>query len=171
MKTFMKRHLNHVLKTHFNIKHFFLIASICLLSCKAQKSANSTVGEHIDGLTLIEHQNFTNIDSFKTRVIRDTKTLGKFYKQINKTRKPGLPVPMVDFSKDMLILVCLGEQHGEKTIQLSKLKETDQEMFIALDVQNISIEEEISIQPVYFPFYLYKMPLVDKAVVFQKIEE
>jgi len=170
MKTFMKRHLNHVLKTHFNIKYFFLIASICLLSCKAQKPESSTVGEHIDGLTLIEHQNFTNIDSFGTRVIRDTKTLGKFYKQINKTRKPRLSVPMVDFSKEMLILVCLGEQHGEKTTVLSKLKETDQEMLIAIEVHNVS-EEEMSIQPIYFPFYLYKMPLVDKTVVFQKIEE
>ena len=170
MKTFMKRHLNHVLKTHFNIKYFLLIASICLLSCKAQKPESSTVGEQIDGLTLIEHQNFTNIDSFETRVIRDTKTLGKFYKQINKTRKPGLPVPVVDFSKEMLILVCLGEQHGEKTTVLSKLKETDQEMLIAIEVHNVS-KEEMAIQPIYFPFYLYKMPLVDKTVVFQKIEE
>ena len=170
MKTFMKRHLNHVLKTHFNIKYFLLIASICLLSCKAQKPESSTVGEQIDGLTLIEHQNFTNIDSFETRVIRDTKTLGKFYKQINKTRKPGLPVPVVDFSKEMLILVCLGEQHGEKTTVLSKLKETDQEMLIAIEVHNVS-KEEMSRQPIYFPFYLYKMPLVDKTVVFQKIEE
>lgn len=170
MKTFMKRHLNHVLKTHFNIKYFFLIASICLLSCKAQKPESSTVGEQIDGLTLIEHQNFTNIDSFETRVIRDMKTLGKFYRQINKTRKPGLPLPVVDFSKEMLVLVCLGEQHGEKTTVLSKLKETGQEMLIAIEVHNVS-KEEMSILPIYFPFYLYKMPLVDKTVAFQKIEE
>jgi hypothetical protein len=141
-----------------------------LLSCNAQKPTGSAVGEHIDGLALIEHQNFTNIDSFQTRVIRDTKTLGKFYRQINRTRKPGLPVPMVDFSKDVLILVCLGEQHGEKTIQLSKLKETDQEMLIALDVRNISTEEEISIRPIYFPFYLYKVPLVDKTIIFQRFD-
>ena len=70
----------------------------------------------------------------------------------------------------MLILVCLGEQHGENTTVLSKLKETDQEMLIAIEVHNVS-KEEMSIQPIYFPFYLYKMPLVDKTVVFQKIEE
>ena len=121
-------------------------------------------------MELVDHDNFTNIDSFATHVIRDTKTLGKFYKQINKTRKPGLPVPMVDFSKDILILVCLGEQHGEKTIQLSKLEETDQEMLIALDVRNVSTEEEISIQPVYFPFYLYKIPLVEKTLIFHRVD-
>ncbi|MCR9228303.1 MAG: hypothetical protein NXH90_12865 [Flavobacteriaceae bacterium] len=164
----MTRLLNHDLKTHFSIRYIFVITLICLLSCKAQKQGNSPVGEHIDGLSLIEQQNFTDIDSFETRVIRDTKSLNKFYSQINKTRKPGLPVPMVDFSKDMLVLVGLGEQQGEKTAVLSKIKETDQEMLIAIEVRNVS-EEEMSIQPVYFPIYLYKMPLVDKTLIFQRV--
>lgn len=142
---------------------------VCLVSCKAQNQGASPVGENIEGLALIENQNFTNIDSFETRVIRDTKSLNKFYSQINKTRKPGLPVPMVDFSKDMLVLVCLGEQQGEKTTVLSKLKETDQEMSIAIEVHNVS-EEDMSIQPIYFPIYLYKMPLVDKSLYFQRID-
>lgn len=169
MKTFMTKHLNHDLKIHFSIKYLFAIAMVCLLSCKAQNQGASPVGENIEGLTLIEYQNFTNIDSFETRVIKDTKTLGKLYRQINKTRKPGLPVPMVDFSKDMLIVVCLGEQHGEKTTVLSKLKETDQEMLIAIEAHNVS-EKEMPSQPVYFPFYLFKMPLVGKKIVFQQVD-
>ncbi|HKL90745.1 MAG TPA: hypothetical protein VJ880_06160, partial [Allomuricauda sp.] len=70
----------------------------CLLSCKAQKEDAASVGEEIEDLVLVDHDNFINIDSFETRVIRDAKSLRKFYAQINQTRKPGLPVPMVDFS-------------------------------------------------------------------------
>ncbi len=129
------------------------------------------MGEEIEGMVLVDHHSFINIDSFETRVIRDAKSLQKFYRQINKTRKPGLPVPVVDFSKELVILVCLGEQQGEKTPALSKLKETDNDVSIAVELLGAQQEETIAAQPVYFPFYLYKMPLVDKNITFQKIDQ
>jgi len=119
----------------------------------------------------VDQDDFINIDSFETRVIRDTKSLNKFYKEINKTRKPGLPTPTVDFSRDMLVLVCLGEQKGKKNPVLSKLKETDEEISVAVEIVGNDENEEIKDSSTYFPFYLYKMPLVDKTVAFQKIEE
>jgi hypothetical protein len=124
----------------------------------------------MEDMVLLAHEDFTNIDAFETRVIRDAKSLNKFYREINKTRKPGLPVPMVDFSKDMLVLVCLGEQKGEKNLVLSKLTETDQGMTIAVEVLEKVKDGEIAVQPMYFPFYLYKMPLVDKDLTFQRID-
>lgn len=124
----------------------------------------------MEDMVLLDHEDFTNIDAFETRVIRDAKSLNKFYREINKTRKPGLPVPMVDFSKDMLVLVCLGEQKGEKNLVLSKLKETDQEISIALEVLEKQNTETITVQPIYFPFYLYKLPLVDKPLTFQRVD-
>lgn len=124
----------------------------------------------MEDMVLLAHEDFTNIDAFETRVIRDAKSLNKFYGEINKTRKPGLPVPMVDFSKDMLVLVCLGEQKGEKKLVLSKLTETDQGMTIAVEVLEKEKDGEIVVQPMYFPFYLYKMPLVDKDLTFQRID-
>ncbi len=124
----------------------------------------------MEDMVLLAHEDFTNIDAFETRVIRDAKSLNKFYGEINKTRKPGLPVPMVDFSKDMLVLVCLGEQKGEKKLVLSKLTETDQGMTIAVEVLEKEKDGEIAVQPMYFPFYLYKMPLVDKDLTFQRID-
>ena len=124
----------------------------------------------MEDMALLAHEDFTNIDAFETRVIRDAKSLNKFYREINRTRKPGLPVPMVDFSKDMLVLVCLGEQKGEKNLVLSKLKETDQGMTIAVEVLEKVKDGEIAVQPMYFPFYLYKMPLLDKDLTFQRID-
>jgi len=124
----------------------------------------------MEDMVLLDHDDFTNIDSFETRVIRDAKSLNKFYREINKTRKPGLPVPMVDFSKDMLVLICLGEQKGEKTPVLSKLKETDQGVTIALEVLEKKQDGKITVQPIYFPFYLYKLPLVDKPLTFQRVD-
>ncbi|WP_127140780.1 hypothetical protein [Flagellimonas marinaquae] len=153
------------------MRHLFLIALIGLISCKAQKEAHSTMGDAIEGLVLLDHDNFTTIDTFQIREIRDFKTLNKFYREINKTRKPGLPVPMVDFTKDMLVLVCLGEQQGKKEVALSQLRQNETETWIAVDVWDVQQEEGVSIQPMYFPFYLYKMPLVDKTLHFQRVEK
>lgn len=167
----MKKHINHGLKILFSIKYLYLIAIVCLLSCKAQKEGHTPVGESMEGMVLLDHDDFTSIDSFETRVIRDVKSLNKFYREINKTRKPGLPVPMVDFSKEMLILICLGEQQGEKSPVLSKLKETDQEITIALEVLEKENKEGTKVQSVHFPFYLYKLPLVDKPLTFQRVDD
>ena len=120
---------------------------------------------------MVDHDDFTNIDSFETRVILDAKSLNKFYREINKTRKPGLPVPIVDFSKEMVVLICLGEQKGKKRPMLSKLKETDNEVSIAVEIIKEKQQKELTVQSAYFPFYLFKMPLVDKTITFQKIDK
>ena len=122
-------------------------------------------------MVLVDHDNFTNIDSFETRVIRDAKSLRKFYSQINQTRKPGLPVPMVDFSQHILVLVCLGEQQGETVPLISKLKETEVELTMAVELSKKSSKGDMSNQMVYFPFYLYKLPLVDKTITFQRVDQ
>jgi hypothetical protein len=153
------------------LRYLFLIMLLGLISCKAQKENNSLTGEAIDGLVLLDHDDFTNIDTFQTREIRDTKTLNKFYREINKTRKPGLPVPNVDFTKDMLVLVYLGGQQGKKEVALSRLRQTKTELWIAIDVWEEEQEGAVTIQPMYYPFYLYKMPLVDKSLHFQKVEK
>ncbi|MEC7770196.1 MAG: hypothetical protein VX798_03380 [Bacteroidota bacterium] len=151
------------------IRSLLFISFVCLFSCKAQKDGDSPVGEQIADMVLVDHDDFSNIEVYETRVIRDSKSLRKFYTEINKTRKPGLPVPIIDFSKEMVVLVCLGEQRGKKTARLSKLKETDNEVSIAVEILDEEQEGEITIQPLYFPFYLYKMPLIDKTIAFQKV--
>ena len=67
------------------------------------------MGEKMENLVLADFDSFSNVEVYETTVIKDAKSLSKFYAGINKTRKPGLPVPIVDFSKEMAILVCLGE--------------------------------------------------------------
>lgn len=142
---------------------------ILMCSCKAQKEPQNETGDTIENLILLAHDNYSNISEYQTQIIRDQKTLQKFYSQVNKTRKPGLPVPMVDFSKEMLVLVCLGEQRSEENVAISKVMESDQEMVLKVKVLEETAQGEISIQPMYYPFYLYKMPLVGKTVTFQDI--
>ncbi|RUA12048.1 MAG: hypothetical protein DSY83_15450 [Flavobacteriia bacterium] len=144
------------------MKRFLFLTCICLLSCNAQKN----MGEEIEDLVLVEQDGYSGIEVFEAKEIRETKSLNRFYSQINKTRKPGLPVPMIDFSQEMLLLICLGEQQGKPSVQLSKIKETGAKIFIGV-VLEIKEQDPLATQT---PFYLYKMPLTDKTIVFQLVD-
>ncbi|BDW93796.1 hypothetical protein LCL86_12435 [Muricauda ruestringensis] len=152
------------------IKYIYLIAVVCLFSCKAQKEGHSPVGERLEHMELVDFDNHSNIAYYENTIITDNKSLRKYYSQINKTRKPGLPLPILDFSSEMAIIICLGEQNNVRKPVLSKLKESDQAITIAVELIAEEKEDKIGKQPITYPFYLYKMPLVDKAVVFQKID-
>ncbi|SDR00608.1 hypothetical protein SAMN05216294_3105 [Flagellimonas zhangzhouensis] len=152
------------------MRSFGFLLMILVFSCKAQKEPQNKTGDEIENFALLAHDDYSNISEYQTQIIRDQKSLQKFYSQVNKTRKPGLPVPMVDFSKDMLILVCLGEQHSHKNVVISKAKESNEEIVLKVKVLEETAQGDISIQPMYYPFYLYKMPLVDKNFTLQNIE-
>jgi hypothetical protein len=99
--------------------------------------------------------------------------LESFYSQINRTRKPGLPVPEVDFEREMVLLVILGEQAGEKTVTLSTIEETALEVTLIVEIGEDPAAYQDSgpgARPILQPFYLYKMPLIDKRVNFLKLD-
>src|SRR5690606_16214245 len=119
----------------------------------------------IEGLVLLEEVGYSGMEEYRAEVIRDAKSLGKVYAQINKTRKPGLPVPIVDFSKEMVIMVGLGNQNGDKVI-LSKAGENDDEIII--NVQIMGADDAVRQQPIPQTVYLYKLPITEKTVHFIK---
>lgn len=143
-----------------------VLLTFCLFSCKAQKEL---AGEKMKDLELVVQDGYSGIMEYETMVIQDTKSLNKFYSQVNKTRKPGLPVPMVDFSREMVIVVCLGEQKGERMPLLSKINETEEELTLAVELTDPEKTDTTQNQAISYPFFLYKMPLSPKAIGFQKI--
>lgn len=141
----------------------YLLMLIGLLSCKAQ----SLYGEKMEDLVLVAHDGYSGIPEYETKVIQDTKSLNKFYAQINKTRKPGLPVPIIDFSTETVLVVCLGELQGEKEPLLSRIQQTEDELLMAIELSAPAKKGES--QAVSHPFYLYKMPHTSKEIYFKKV--
>jgi hypothetical protein len=143
-----------------------LLLASCLLSCKAQQKM---AGEEMENLVLVESDGYSGIAEYEVMLIKDTKSLNKFYSQVNKTRKPGLPVPMLDFTKEMAIVVCLGEQKGERVPYLSQLSETEEERTIAIELPDLEQSANQTQLPTSYPFYVYKLPISSKAINFQKV--
>ena len=120
-------------------------------------------------MVLIAQDAYSGIMEYQKMVIRDTKSLNKFYSQINKTRKPGLPVPMVDFTTEMVVVLCMGEQRGKRVPQLSKSGETEDKVLLTIELPSLDKQDKKEILPVSYPFYLYKMPYSSKNIDFQKL--
>ena len=90
-----------------------ILILLAMMNCKSQKTdqaANDLKGQTSPGLTLLMSDNYGGTEHEEIQVIRSQGALDKFFIQINKTRKPGLTPPKVDFKKDMVIVYCSGKK-------------------------------------------------------------
>lgn len=163
----MKKHIRPVLTLPIDMRIFLVSLLLVCLSCKSQKKGNLNNEEKVqmEKPILVMEDSFSNIDSSQISIITDQKALQKFFVQVNKTRKPGLPVPEVDFSKEMLILICAGEQQGTYEPNVTILELDDENLTINVErkLPSDSLETAIST-----PFFLYKMPISEKKVTIRK---
>ena len=138
----------------------FIILTILAISCKSQKSNQNQSDIHDDLILLFEDAYYT-VDSSKTMVINSQKELNNLFSEINRTRKPGLAVPIVDFSRKTLIVVCAGEQKGIERIELVKTAEDHSS--VEISIKKVKGEKEAQIS---YPFCVYELPKTNKKFTF-----
>ncbi|NER13997.1 protease complex subunit PrcB family protein [Leptobacterium flavescens] len=103
-------------------------------------------------------------------VVKGEKSLKDFYIQINKTRRPGLPVPEINFKEEKVIILCMGSRTtGGYSIEIEKLEEK-------ADLINIYVREKgspskYSTSVLTEPFSIYKIKAADKKLVFKKADQ
>ncbi|MBD1262791.1 hypothetical protein HZY62_19495 [Maribacter polysiphoniae] len=124
------------------------------------------LNESAGKLTMVLHDNYSGSSSPETLIIKDSKSLKKFFIQVNKTRKPGLPVPEVDFTKEMVLIHCSGEQPLGRQITLAVADENEYELIVRSSIEKKKGRTTSSV--IVSPFRVYKMPLTSKKITFQK---
>lgn len=144
---------------------FFLL--LIFATCNAQKSKvdsdNEKEGQDTDlGLTFVAGDAYSGTEMAETLTITDTKSLQKFYSRINRTRKPGLPVPDIDFSKEMVIVRCSGTTENDATPNLCVLEVTEDEIVLGIKETG----KKATSSAVTTPFAVYRMASTDKEIVF-----
>ena len=171
MKPFMKRLIRRVtnLPTDIMIRGLLIILLFIGSACKSQEKSNAKdsleSGNSLE-LTLLVTDNYGGSESADFQVIRDMKTLEKFFAHVNKTRKPGLPVPQVNFDQDILILYCPGQRMRGGTPGLIMKENMPQKIVFMQEVMDP--EKKMGIEALTMPFSLYKLPLTEKELVFEK---
>jgi hypothetical protein len=141
------------------------------VSCAGQKG----VSKDKDGspfhnakeLQLVLADNYSGVQQPQFQVIRDSKALKNFFLQINKTRKPGFPVPEVDFGRELLLVYCAGTTMGVDKLELVIIEDSLDTFLVGLKEQSTSTKETNQVATT--PFCIYKMPLTPKKIRFQKL--
>lgn len=159
----MKKHIKVVLKNRTARSKVVVLCGILgvLLSCNAQKNAQRNMTEDdTNRLSLILQDNYGGGDSTKVLIIKDAKRLQTFFSKINRTRKPGLPVPKIDFGKEMVAILCGGLQRGTEKPELSILKENPNTLVLQLNRP-----EGASVGALINPFSIYTLPITQKEII------
>ena len=149
---------------------------ICLLvipffiinACKSQKTSgeDSTDNSQQDkGLTMVMSDLYGGATTELIEVIRSQKGLDKFFLQVNKTRKPGIKPPAVNFEENLVIIYCSGQTNQSALPELYAMDREDKSIYLQKKMPE-STDNQAQ-QAVLMPFGLYIMPLTDKDIILQ----
>ena len=141
--------------------YFITIVFLLSNSCKSSITPKNLQPDQIE-MELIVAENYSGFEEEQFFIIKDQEALGTFYGTINRTRKPGLALPKIDFTKEMLLVWCGGlEVLGHAALEVISKDDN-------LLVQKIKTKSnKISKGPTVSPFSIYKLPLTSKKVVFK----
>ncbi len=146
---------------------------LCAVSCKgAKKTAmenTATLKTFTGGSIELVVQDFHGGSaSPETLLISDAKTLKAFFLNVNRTRKPGLQVPEIDFGDEMVLVYCSGVQTDGALPDIYVAEETDSQLILAVK-DTPQLENALNGATVS-PFSLYKMPITDKKIIVDRIK-
>lgn len=144
----------------------FLVGTLFLiLACNGQKKTTMQNSDPSrNQLQLLVSDDYSGIVVSETLVITNRKELQSFYAKVNRTRKPGLPLPDVDFEKELILITCGGERNDGSLPILSVKEETTSQMVLLTQLQ---VDKTYNSQAYTSPFSIYKMPLTDKEIIFE----
>jgi len=136
---------------------------ILFIGCKGQKEAMEKQEDIVnqEGIELLIQDEYSAFEEQETMVIKSAKSLNAFFSKINMTRKPGIPVPVIDFKTEMVVIYCSGKRDDAAKSEIRKMSENDNEMVFS--AEHKIPEDKKSYKTT--PFSLYKMPLTDKKIV------
>ena len=118
----------------------------------------------ITDLTFIVGEAYSNIETVETLIITDYKALQKFYSRVNRTRKPGLPVPDIDFINEIVVAYCSGISNDESIPELYILEQLSDKIILGVrQADKPSISSAVTT-----PFAVYKLPHTEKEIIVQE---
>ena len=139
---------------------FLWVASgILLLSaCKSSGMADAESKKQAE-IEMVVTENYSGFEEEQLMLIKNKAELLTFYGRVNRTRKPGLEPPIIDFKKEMLLVWCGGETDSD--VQELEITTTADEVMVRKKrSKNASRKNERRVSP----FTIYKMPMSAKTL-------
>ena len=141
-----------------------------VFSCKSKKDKVAEQTEQeiaANKLEMVASDLYGGGDKEVFKVIRTPGELKKFYSKVNMTRKPGLPVPDIDFSKNAVVLYCSGITHSADIPEFYLSDQTDS-LLVLRKAPYQQGEDPSEARAKVEPFVLYLLPFTEKKVTLER---
>jgi len=150
------------------MRYLFLILLFASCKCPRQAVGQGGKGEmQTLPLTLILTDSYGGAEAEALQVFRSKGGLQKFFAEVNKTRKPGLPVPDIDFTKNIALVYSPGKTPAGILPELVALGEKEGNILIGTKKEEQITSASAALTQ---PFAIYTMPITDKEVVLHRPE-
>ncbi|NNF20038.1 MAG: hypothetical protein HKN61_09685, partial [Flavobacteriaceae bacterium] len=104
------------------------------MSCNFYKGkSQSNSDQQAPELTLLMSDPYGGGEQQEILLIENQKALKAFFAKVNRSRKPGLPLPEVNFEKDMVIIYFSGQTTQEELPLLSVEELQDEKLLLSVN--------------------------------------
>ena len=161
----MNRLIRPIIRIRIKRKLIYLLMLLAVCTgCKGPKVVSEDAAQSGDTqLTLVLRDFYGGSEQEELRVIRNRKELAGIFAKINMTRKPGLPVPEIDFDTDVVLLYSPGKQQDTVVPELYYAGNKAGKYTVGVKPPN----RQTAIRPdapVVAPFLLYTLPAGDAEI-------
>ncbi|MEL6303975.1 MAG: hypothetical protein AAFQ20_04220 [Bacteroidota bacterium] len=113
------------------------------------------------GVKAILEDGYYPVEEKQALVIENEKSLKSFFSKVNRSRKPGLPIPQVDFTTEVALVVCVGAYKSEGYPVLMHPKKDG--VYHIVEAQTAKNQENTAVS---YPLMVYKVPRTEDKFEF-----
>lgn len=149
----------------------FAIYIFLLSSCSSSSTINKqTMIISQDTITFetLAEDFYGGMTDSKFIVIKDETTLNEIYKLINKSKSPGIKIPIINFEKETVLVLFLGEKtSGGHSISVEQILDENEKLIVKYKVTLPKLGEMVTTVMTQ-PYYIIKIPITSKEIIFDK---
>lgn len=149
----------------------FILAVVFLFSsCSSGKfNKSNPINQKAITFETIVQDFYGGMSNSKFVVINDLKSLDEIYILINKNRYSKLEVPEVNFEKEMIIALFLGERtSGGFSISVERILNNNNNVMVFYKIVTPK-QDDMLASVMTQPFCIIKMPNTSKEIIFKEI--
>ncbi len=143
-----------------------LAVSLCLtVACGSKSNMKGEDANKSDQelYTVIEQGDMSNHNTQEVIVIISMEELNEVYAEINSTRRPGLPIPKIDFDNYTVVAAFAGTKSNGGYSVIIDTSETDDTLHFACSLKSPDPMQPVTMA-ITTPFMLVKALKADKKI-------
>lgn len=146
------------------------IVCIMLVGCSATKPVTAEKPAVTEGITweVLLQSSIGGSDTPQVMVAKEPSIVNEFFAGVNKRTQSHFAVPKVDYTKEMLVILCMGQKNtGGYQLNIKGIEENPFNLVITVS-ETSPQPGEMVVTMLTQPFLVAKLKASDKKVIFKK---